>query len=314
MLSVSSLAASAFVPSPLAARPAPVQGSSSIVMETVEDLKVLAGKCNPNVGYFNPLGLGDGYNFWGESEEATIGFLRQAEIKHGRVAMAAFVGFIVQENDIVFPWKQSLDGTTFADIAAAGGPAAQWDALPINAKAQIFFAIRCVGGRATQPILAGGQLASHHGPLLLTNLPQPPRATFVHMRMTSPTHPCCACAHAHANWNRPAPSLHTTSCAAATRCVHSFLEFWSEFDLALKAGGQKHYMRGGKPGYCAHCEHPRSGLTFHSHPAAHGWRGAERGRALVAAQSPSTLSWLLSPPNALVGAPARWPQSLNLAT
>mmetsp|Transcript_25474 Transcript_25474/g.67238 ORF Transcript_25474/g.67238 Transcript_25474/m.67238 type:complete len:236 (+) Transcript_25474:879-1586(+) len=235
MLSVSSLAASAFVPSPLAARPAPVQGSSSIVMETVEDLKVLAGKCNPNVGYFNPLGLGDGYNFWGESEEATIGFLRQAEIKHGRVAMAAFVGFIVQENDIVFPWKQSLDGTTFADIAAAGGPAAQWDALPINAKAQIFFAI-------------------------------------------------------------------------------SFLEFWSEFDLALKAGGQKHYMRGGKPGYCAHCEHPRSGLTFHSHPAAHGWRGAERGRALVAAQSPSTLSWLLSPPNALVGAPARWPQSLNLAT
>jgi len=170
MLSVSSLAASAFVPSPLAARPAPVQGSSSIVMETVEDLKVLAGKCNPNVGYFNPLGLGDGYNFWGESEEATIGFLRQAEIKHGRVAMAAFVGVIVQENDIVFPWKQSLDGTTFADIAAAGGPAAQWDALPINAKAQIFFAI-------------------------------------------------------------------------------SFLEFWSEFDLALKAGGQKHYMRGGKPGY-----------------------------------------------------------------
>lgn len=76
----------------------------------------------------------------------------------------------MQENGICFPWAQSLDGTQFSDIAAAGGPAAQWDALPVNAKAQIFFAI-------------------------------------------------------------------------------SFLEFWSEFDIALKAGGQKHYMRGGKPGY-----------------------------------------------------------------
>ena len=37
MLSVSSLAASAFVPSPLAARRAPVPSSSSIVMETVEE-------------------------------------------------------------------------------------------------------------------------------------------------------------------------------------------------------------------------------------------------------------------------------------
>jgi len=67
-----------------------------------------------------------------------IGFLRHSEIKHGRVAMAAFVGFIVQSNGIHFPWASTLSGTTYAEIAAAGGPPAQWDALPTAAKCQIF--------------------------------------------------------------------------------------------------------------------------------------------------------------------------------
>jgi hypothetical protein len=79
--------------------------------------------------------------FWGQSQEATIGFLRHSEIKHGRVAMAAFVGFILQSNGIHFPWGLSLDGTSFADIAAAGGPAAQWDALPTNSKLQILLVV-----------------------------------------------------------------------------------------------------------------------------------------------------------------------------
>ena len=75
------------------------------------------------------------------SAAANIGWLRQAEIKHGRVAMAAFVGYIVHANHIYFPWALSLDGTTFGDISAAGGPEAQWDALPTNSKRQIFAVI-----------------------------------------------------------------------------------------------------------------------------------------------------------------------------
>lgn len=84
----------------------------------------------------DPLGIADG-EFLGGSQE-TIGWFRHAEIKHGRVAMAAFVGFIVQSNGIHFPWATSLNGMSYDDIAAAGGPPAQWDAVPTNAKWQIF--------------------------------------------------------------------------------------------------------------------------------------------------------------------------------
>merc|ERR1719440_2298536 len=75
------------------------------------------------------------------TEMETIGWLRHAEIKHGRVAMAAFVGFMVQSNGIYWPWALTTSGITHADISAAGGPAAQWDALPTAAKVQILLFI-----------------------------------------------------------------------------------------------------------------------------------------------------------------------------
>jgi len=109
-----------------------------VVMETKADLEALAVKLNPVVKFWDPLGLAETEYMQGRSNEEAIGWLRHAEIKHGRVAMAAFVGFIVQSNGIHFPWATSLSGLTYADIAAAGGPPAQWDALPTNAKWQIF--------------------------------------------------------------------------------------------------------------------------------------------------------------------------------
>merc|ERR1712010_396615 len=109
-------------------------------METKADLESLSKELNPTIGFYDPLGLAD-KTFWGESNEATIGFLRQAEIKHGRVAMAAFVGFCLQANGVHFPWDLTTSGTSFGDIAAAGGPMAQWDALPTNSKLQIIGAI-----------------------------------------------------------------------------------------------------------------------------------------------------------------------------
>jgi hypothetical protein len=99
-------------------------------------LQTLAKDLNPAIGFYDPLSLADG-EFWGQSNEATIGFLRHAEIKHGRVAMAGFVGYCVHANGIHFPWKIPGD-----ELCAPGvSPVALWQNLPFEAKLQIILAI-----------------------------------------------------------------------------------------------------------------------------------------------------------------------------
>jgi hypothetical protein len=139
-------------------------------ISTKAGMQELAKKQCPPVGFWDPLEIVSD-----DVMPETIGWFRHAEIKHGRVAMAAFVGFMVQSQGICFPWNlQGLGANTpaisFADISAAGGPADQWDALPSSAKLQIIGAI-------------------------------------------------------------------------------GFLELWGEASFVLESEGQKHYVRGGKPGY-----------------------------------------------------------------
>jgi hypothetical protein len=140
-----------------------------------EDMVALSMKLNPAVGFWDPLSIVNE-----DTSPETIGWFRHAEIKHGRVAMAAFVGYCVHANGITFPWNiqapingpltSSLPAISFADISAAGSPGDMWDALPTLAKVQIL-------------------------------------------------------------------------------CVVGFLEMHGESSIALEADGQKHYVRGGKPGY-----------------------------------------------------------------
>merc|ERR1719276_66853 len=124
--------------------------STSQLHETKADLESLAKGLNPIVGYWDPLQLTES-GFWGLDESGTVGWLRQSEIKHGRVAMAAFVGYCVQSN-FHFPWAQTLAGAPHPSIDLT--PEAQWDAVPVGAKWQIFFVIsmlelwdECGGGK-----------------------------------------------------------------------------------------------------------------------------------------------------------------------
>jgi hypothetical protein len=104
--------------------------------ETQADLETLAKNLNPAIGFFDPLNLSEG-EFWQQSNEATIGFLRHAEIKHGRVAMAGFVGYCVHANGIHFPWKIPGD-----ELCAPGvSPVQLWQNIPYEAKLQIILAI-----------------------------------------------------------------------------------------------------------------------------------------------------------------------------
>merc|ERR1719198_1032593 len=76
---------------------------SSALAGAKEELIDLA-ESNPDflgstIGFWDPLGATN-LDFWGLGNEGTIGYLRHAEIKHGRVAMAGFLGFCAGCTDI----------------------------------------------------------------------------------------------------------------------------------------------------------------------------------------------------------------------
>jgi hypothetical protein len=82
-----------------------------------------------------------GGNVWDPCGLATLGsdktldFFRHAEIKHGRVAMAAMVGFLVHINHLHFPGEIG-QGVTFESLSQMG-PFEAWRGVPMAGQAQI---------------------------------------------------------------------------------------------------------------------------------------------------------------------------------
>jgi len=119
--------------------PAPA-APSTVMKESLGDLKALQKSLpGPPNDYFDPLNLATMTFDWGpQGEEATIGWLRHSEIKHGRVAMAGFLGFIAHCTPIVsgehkfLPYRGYVAGVT---------PQEQWDNIPLIGKLQILIAI-----------------------------------------------------------------------------------------------------------------------------------------------------------------------------
>jgi len=84
---------------------------------------------------WDPLGLAD------LGSPATLAFFRHAELKHSRVCMAAFVGWLVAVSGVHFPGLVSFsNGISFEDLSKLP-PLEQWSALPAEGKFQILLAI-----------------------------------------------------------------------------------------------------------------------------------------------------------------------------
>ena len=118
--------ASAIVP---AAAFAPAKSNSAKSSLDVSKEEILKSPATTEFGkIWDPLGLAN------IGSEETLAWYRHSEVKHGRIAMAAFVGWWAVGAGLRFPGELSY-GLDFASIPSKGLEA--WDAVPGWGKAQL---------------------------------------------------------------------------------------------------------------------------------------------------------------------------------
>ena len=107
---------------------APTKSASSKVLEATRE-EILSEPDTTEMGkIWDPLGLSE------LGSDETIAWFRHSEAKHGRIAMAAFVGWWAVGAGLRFPGELS-HGVTFASLPSKGLEA--WDAVPGWGKAQM---------------------------------------------------------------------------------------------------------------------------------------------------------------------------------
>ena len=94
--------------------------------------------------------------------DESLAWFREAEIKHGRVCMAAFTGLVVTQGiGLTFPLPLNMAGDKFASLGKE--PFAAWDNLSLEGKESIigFIGILEVLGEAEKPhYMMGGKAGS----------------------------------------------------------------------------------------------------------------------------------------------------------
>ena len=98
------------------------------------------------IGFIDPLGLVE------SGDKAQFDRLRYVELKHGRIAMLAVVGYLVTDAGIRLPGLIAFDGTTFADIPSG------FDALtaiPTAGLGQLILFIGLLEARIMKDITGG---------------------------------------------------------------------------------------------------------------------------------------------------------------
>ena len=88
-----------------------------------------------DIGATLPLGFWDPLGLVADGDKANFDRLRLVELKHGRIAMLAVVGFLVQEAGVRLPGSIDLSGTQFADIPNGY---AGLEMIPYAGKIQLF--------------------------------------------------------------------------------------------------------------------------------------------------------------------------------
>ena len=98
------------------------------------------------LGFFDPLGL------VADGDQAKFDRLRYVEIKHGRIAMLAVVGYLTAESGTRLPGDIDLSGTAFTDIP--NGFAAL-KAIPAGGLVQILLFIGLLEAEVMKDITGG---------------------------------------------------------------------------------------------------------------------------------------------------------------